>query len=373
MRAEDLYRSMNGIDDNIIMKCSIRSARTGKRVHIPRTLLAAACILFIAASAVTVNAAIRHFWGRGMAGLLMGNEAQQQELTEQGQAIVYPEEKEEPLPSVTHDGITITPDTIIADSRMLYISMKVSGFDYKAPYEPGFSNVNVSFGDNPDSQDSWIDLYGGSFFDGILAGNDGGCVYEDGRPCELDSDGNLITYYTDENGDLEYIMECGAMWQNKSLLGQTIHVSLKDLGYFYEKCNLTVTNEGDWSFDLKVPSTDNSQTIQLNKQVGDTGFTIDTVDISPVSIKVNYSVNGQVKVHEDNNEIPFFQGVIYKDGTKYKYLADCGGDGFDETDPHKAYCYRGFSRVIDISQVRTLIFNIFSEDGESQECEVELQ
>ena len=119
------------------------------------------------------DAAIHHYWGRGMTGNLQASDTKQQELTENGIATVYRE-------------------------------------------EPGFDMVDVYQGDDPEE------------------------------------DGSIISYYTDSSGDMEYIIQAGIVDLNDSLLGKTIHVNFKDLGFF-SKGKFTPAVEGNWNFRMILP------------------------------------------------------------------------------------------------------------------------
>jgi hypothetical protein len=101
--------------------------------------------------AATAAAAIHHFWGRGLSGTLKSTDTQQQLLTEQGQAIIFPELIDYSSYQVTDQGITISPDTVVADEKFAYISFKVSGFEIEANEEPGVE-IDYYLGDNKDDE-----------------------------------------------------------------------------------------------------------------------------------------------------------------------------------------------------------------------------
>ena len=368
MRSRDLYLSMVGIDDTVLAK-AYRYSDGKKVVKFHRRLSFVACICFALLATATAAAAIHHFWGRGMSGALKSSDAQQQALTEQGQAIVYPELTDYSSYQVTDQGITISPDTVVADDKFAYVSFKVSGFDITDTQEPG-ADVNYYLGDDKDSEASWVNG-SSSFYDGIMIDDNGMGVYEDGSPLDPDGDG-FIGRYLDENGDLEYVIQIQSIDGLNQILGNTLHVEFSALGIYGGKADFDKMVEGTWNFELLLPSTSNAQTITVNKDVPESNFTITTIDISPVSITVNYKVNGKVEAEDDCLGIPEFTGFVMKDGTRLPYVGNGGSTGFtDETDEY-AVCASCFDRVIDISEVQSLL--LWPTDcGGVDQVEVEIQ
>lgn len=370
MKSRDLYISMIGIDDTILAKAS-RYSSGKKVVKFHKRLSFVACICLILLASVTAVAAIRHFWGRGMSGYLKSTDEQQQVLTEQGQAIVYPELADYSSYQVTDRGVTIAPDTVVVDDNFAYISFKVSGLNVKETDEPA-AELDYYLGDDPNSESSWVNG-SSSFYDGLTIDENGKIAYADGSEAKIGEDGNTICHYIDEDGNLEYIIEIQSVEGLNSILGSTLHVNFSDLGIYSGKCEFESYVSGNWDFTLELPSVSNTQTIEVNKEVPNSNFVIETIDISPVSITVNYKVNGKVKPQaEDCSGIPQFTGFVLKDGTRLPYVANAGSDGFTDDTEEYAVCTRGFDQVIDISQVQALV--LWPDDyGEHDMVEVEIQ
>ena len=370
MRSEDLFKAMNGIDDKIIADTYKYSTRI-KVVKAGKNLPLAACIgiALFATLTVTAVAAIHHFWGRGMNGIVKSTDVQQQALTEQGQAIVYSEEPDYSAYKVTDQGVTIVPETIIADAHYAYVSFKVSGLEVKGLEEPG-ADVTYYLGDDPDDVNSWLNG-SSSFFDGIVPDENGMGEYEDGTPFQTTENGELITHYVDENGDLQYIMMLSTPDMSDSLLGKKLHVEFNELGIYTGKCEFTGTVQGKWIFDLELPKVSNAQVITVNKQVPGTSFTIDTIEITPISIAVNYTVDGKLEQYEDCNGIPEFMGVGLKDGTDYKYIQNGGSSYYTDDSMEKAISSACFQRIIDVSEVRSLFIRTSDYDN-AEIVEIEL-
>ena len=314
--------------------------------------IAGVCILAI--SSISVAAAVHHYWGRGMSGNLQASDTKQRELTETGIAKVYREDPEYPSLAVTDHGITVTPETVIVDDRFAYMSFRISGYSVADGAEPGFDMVDVYQGDNPEDDGSWINMYGGTMYDGIIPDENGHPVYEDGSPLEFNEDGSIISYYTDSNGDMEYIIQAGIVDLNDSLLGKTIHVNFKDLGVF-SKGKFTPAVEGKWNFEMVLPDVSSARDIEVGQKVEGTGFVMESISISPVSIKVNYSVIETSEIKEDELGIPEVKGVVLKDGTRIPYLTEGGRIGYTDSSRTIAYHMAGYDRVIDVDEIAALI------------------
>ena len=324
----------------------------GKRIYkMQAAAVAGICIL--AVSSISVIAAIHHYWGRGMNGNIQASDAQQQELTEQNIAKVYREEPDSSSLAVTDNGITVKPDTVVVDERFAYMSFSISGYHVEDGTEPGFGMVTVYQGDNPEDESAWVNMYG-SMYDGIIPDENGSPVYEDGSPLESDENGRIISHYTDSNGDMEYIIQASVVNENDSLLGKTMHVNFQNLGT-RSRGAFTPAVEGNWDFAITLPDVSSSRTITVGQKVGGTGFTLETIDISPISMKANYSVEEAPEGHEDDLGIPEVRGVVLKDGTRLPYLTDGGSMGYTDSSRKNACHMAGYDRVIDVDEVAALI------------------
>ena len=315
-------------------------------------VIAGICIL--AVSSISAAAAIHYYWGRGMQGNLQASDTKQRELAENGVAKVYREDPDYPSLAVTDNGITVAPDTVIVDERFVYMSFSISGYSVADGEEPGFDMVDVYQGDDPENESSWINMYGGTMYDGIIPDENGKPVYEDGSPLKYYEDGSIISHYTDSNGDMEYIIQAGIVDQNDSLLGKKIHVNFTNLGVF-SKGKFASTVEGNWNFEMILPDVSSGRDVAVGTEVEGTGFVMESISISPISMKVNYSVIKAPESHEDENGIPRVKGVVLKDGTRLPYLTDGGRTGYTDSTRTSAYHMAGYDRVIDVDEVAALI------------------
>ena len=336
-------------DTGYMKKTNIRGRKSLKT---QAAAIVGVCIL--AASSISATAAIHYYWGRGMNGNLQASDTQQQVLTDIGIAKVYSEEPDSTSLAVTDNGITVAPDTVIVDDRFVYMSFRISGYSVADGEEPGFDMVDIYQGDDPEDDGSWVNMYGGMMYDGIIPDENGKPVYEDGSPLEFNEDGSIISYYTDSNGDMEYIIQAGIVNLTDSLLGKKIHVNFTNLGVFSRR-KFTPAVEGNWNFEMVLPDVSSARDIEVGQRVEGTGFVMESISISPVSMKVNYSVIEVPEIKEDELGIPEVKGVVLKDGTRIPYLTEGGRIGYTDSTGSNAYHMAGYDRVIDVDEVAALI------------------
>ena len=310
-------------------------------------------ICILAVSSISAIAAMHHYWGRGMNGNIQASDEQQQVLTEKNIAKVYSEEPDSSSLAVTNNGVTIEPDTVIVDERFVYMAFRISGYSVADRMEPGFDMVNVYQGDNPEDESAWVNM-SGTMYDGIIPDENGRPVYEDGTSIESYEDGSIISHYTDDNGNMEYIIQASVVDKNDSFLGKTMHVEFKNLGTL-SKAAFTPAVDGDWNFEINLSDVSSSQNIKVGQKVEGTGFTMENIDISPISMKVNYSVNAIPVENEDDLGIPEVMGVVLKDGTRIPYLTNGGALGYTDSSKSNAYQMAGFDRVVDVDEIAALI------------------
>lgn len=253
------------------------------------------------------------------------------------------------------------------DKYFAHISFSVKGYDLAKGDEPGFGDWDIGVKGEKAPGDT--QAYG-EFYDGIVCDENGYPVYEDGTPIEEDENGKMILHYVDKDGNLEFVASLGVADQKDSLLGKTICCKLKDLGTLY-KTSFALAKEGNWNFEIKLPDVSTASNITVGKNIEGTPFTMDTIELSPISIRINYSVNGKIEIKEDTNQVPLFKGVVLKDGKKLPFLGDAGGSGYDDDAMKKAYSLRSFVQVIDPDQVQALIMQTNDAGGDTIEVPIQ--
>ena len=351
-------------EDIVCMKKTHTSR--GKMFKTQAAVIVGVCILAI--SSISAVAAIHHYWGRGMNGNIQASDEQQQVLTEKNIAKVYSEEPDSPSLAVTNNGVTIEPDTVIVDERFVYMAFRISGYSVADRMEPGFEMVNVYQGDNPEDESAWVNM-SGTMYDGIIPDENGVLVYEDGTSIESYEDGSIISHYTDDNGNMEYIIQASVVDRNDSFLGKTIHVEFKNLGTISKGALITAV-DGDWNFEINLSDVSSTQNIKVGQKVEGTGFMLEDINISPISIKVNYSVSAAPVEKEDDLGIPEVKGVVLKDGTRIPYLINPGRVGYTDSDKSNAYQIAGFARVVDVDEIAALIVMTSYENEKVKTLEI---
>lgn len=331
--------------------------------RIKSQVAAATAVCVLAVGGVSAVAAIHHNWGRGMSGNIQATDTEQQKLTDDGVAVVYPEKEEYEALKVTSNGVTIVPDTVIVDAQFAYLSFTISGYEVVEGEEPGFEDVNIT------SDDMGINMSGG-MYDGIVSNEEGAPVYEDGSELQFTDSGDIVSHYYDENGNLEYFIQAHIAEAGDTMLGKTVKVDFKNLGSLY-KTEFTDGVEGDWNFEITLPSVSSAKEFDVNKAIDGTSFTLTKLEISPVSLNATYTTDNAPEANQDDLEVPCVKGVVLKDGSRIPYLTDGGSIGYTDDSKTEAYNILGYDRVIDVDNVKALIISPTGNTSDTVEVDIQ--
>ena len=331
--------------------------------RIKSQVAAAAAVCVLAVGGVSAVAAIHHNWGRGMSGNIQATDTEQQKLTDDGVAVVYPEKEEYEALKVTNNGVTIVPDTVIVDAQFAYLSFTISGYNLPEGEEPGFEDVNIT------SDDMGINMSGG-MYDGIVCNEEGAPVYEDGSELKFTDNGDIVNHYYDENGNLEYFIQAHIAEAGDTMLGKTVKVDFKNLGSLY-KTEFTDGVEGDWNFEITLPSVSSAREFDVNKAIDETSFTLTKLEISPVSLNATYTTDNAPEANQDDLGVPCVKGVVLKDGSRLPYLTDGGSIGYTDDSKTEAYNILGYDRVIDVDNVKALIISPTGNTSDTVEVDIQ--
>ena len=337
------------------------SKKNTRRIKSQVAAVAAVCVL--AAGGVSAVAAIHHNWGRGMSGNIQATDTEQQKLTDDGVAVVYPEKEEYENLKVTNNGVTIAPNTVIVDAQFAYLSFTISGYNLNEGEEPGFEDVNMT------SDDMEINMFGG-MYDGIVCNEEGAPVYEDGSELQFTDSGDIVSHYYDENGNLEYFIQAHIAEAGDTMLGKTVKVDFKNLGTLY-KTEFTDGVEGDWNFEITLPSVSSAREFDVNKAIDGTSFTLTKLEISPVSLNATYTTDNAPEANQDDLGVPCVKGVVLKDGSRIPYLTDGGSIGYTDDSKTEAYNILGYDRVIDVDNVKALIISPTGNTSDTVEVDIQ--
>ena len=372
-----------------------KEKRGGRRFRMPAAAIAGVCIL--AASSVSAAAALHYYWGRGMNGQLQASEEQQRKLVEQGIAKVYEtqqgskaqdgwkasaEDAVSDVPAVTCDGVTIAPETVVADEKFAYLSFRISGFQAEAWEVVSAGLPEIYLADDPDGENSWVNM-SGHIYTGITADEEGDLVYDDGTPVAYDEEGRTLNRYTDENGDMSFVVQAsigGRGGSQDSLLGRTLHLGFQDVKAVEyttdaagrHKPVIQSWTSGKWEFDVPLPDVSAAKHIAVGAPVEGTAFTVESIDLSPISVRVNYEVDGAPEAEQDENGVPTVRSLILRDGTRLPDMAGAGGKGYLDSVKSRAWDMTGFDRVVDVDEVAGLILSVLDGGNEYRTADVML-
>ena len=216
---------------------------------------------------------------------------------------------------------------------------------------------------------------GAGFYDGIIAGEDGMPVRASDGSSALDENGDMMYYYVQEDGSMEFDINMNNYSEKGFFIGKDIQVELKDLGTV-DKAEFTKTLEGTWSFEWTLGGADTAKTYTLNQPLGDSGATIQTVEISPISVYAEYNFPIQKETITGENEdgttsesttfkeAPPLMGIKLKDGTVIKNMYMGGGMIGYQNNSSDDYVYAyATDRIIDPDQIAYFLFVKDISDG----------
>ena len=115
------------------------------------------------------------------------------------------------------------------------------------------------------------------------------------------------------------------------------------------------------NFTIQLPSVSSGKTIDVGKQIEGTDFVLKDVNISPLSIRLDYTSEHSHEINGDVLGIPDFVGVVLKDGTRLGYLDGGNILGYTDESLTDAYGQSNFRKVIDPDQVAFLL--IYQSDS----------
>ena len=336
MKREDLFNLISDISPEFIDELN---ESVEKKKHSNKAVIITICAV-VAIAGATVFAAAKHNFGRGMSSLQI-DESQQQSLVETSAAIIYETQEDFPDLAVTAEDVTITPVSVIADERCAYISFKVSGFTYEdLNNEPIFDWVYVyADEDHTEELDST-----GSFDDGLVSDGADGYAYYDGTPIETNEYGGPIPRYFDDNNDLYYLMCVSSHNIDDNMLGKTLYIKFTCLAESW-KTQIISSVDGEWNIDVELPVQSTSVHKEVQREIEDSPYYLDSIDISPVSVRLNYTTS------EPGRDMPFFTAVVLDDGREL-WL---NNDSLNGWDGQNAYTNVYFAQVIDPDHVTALL------------------
>ena len=231
--------------------------------------------------------------------------------------------------SVTHNGVTVKLTQAMVDQYHIVVSVRVEGLPENTTESTGFAETRMQF-------------IGEEKFGSMGRG-------------ELKA----------EEGALEWAYTIRPRNQQDPVpgwfFGKQLEIRLTDLEVFVGKeQGSTKIMEGDWVLRWTVHGTEDTTVFELNKELGNTGATVTTVTITPISVETRYEFAKQVHQVEGggttHKDPPVLRGVVLKDGTVYTQLTGrelmrytAGSD--------TEYIITGQAQyMLDVNEIESLLF-----------------
>lgn len=329
----------------------IQQKNTGKgEKMIRKSMWGTVAAAMLALSTVTVCAAAYMNWSSGM--------EEQFDATDEQKAFLEEQEMVKPMSSsVTMEGITVTAQQSIADSRFAHLSFRVEGYEVKEGgiLQPDFETVHVTV----DGKEGFV--LRNAFFNNWHITNDERTYTNDDTPIQRRRDGTLVERYRNDDGSMEYIISVMKNFEESSLIGKKVHVELENLGAHVRYSSAFRKEvEAVWSFDFTLEGSEQVRSKVMSQPLGDSGATVTKVELSPISFYVEYDCPDRIKMQGGKATInvdpaPPLVGVRLKDGTLITGAMAGASEG-NVLDDDKYVYYGTINRIIDPQEVDTLLF-----------------
>lgn len=348
--------TLHGLEETNIMEKTTMKKKKGALVAIA---VAAALALGVAGAAY---AAGWFGWSRDLEHEMHTTEIQRQYAEEIGLAAapIAAEPTDNSVTSVTENGVTVTAAQTLVDNYYAMLSFRIDGFELPEGAQPYayFSGILMDGELPPLNCDA-------GFYNGIVTGDDGSPVYDDGSPLRFNDDGELETHYVDENGSLVYQISLSGSNEPGYYLGKEIEVVFTNFGYMDETGVYPAVVEGDWTLRWTLTGSDAIRTVAMDTEIGGTGVILKEAEISPISLRVLVQTDGVWEGYKTMDSFyPWLAGVRLKDGTVYKQLfLGPGHEGYYDLDACLYDIGFGIDRILDPGEVEALVFITGPEDG----------
>lgn len=326
----------------------IEKKPSGKRIKFRVfAAVAAACALCTA----TVAAKEVFKWSDALLEIFQPSKEQQQELVEEGfvQGVGQ---------SVTQNGVTVTLQEALQDSRSVYML-----FEVETP-ESIVMDDTVEFENGLNLMINGKDIFDALQEEGIMtSGSGGGGFVSMNKYGEKEEDASHKRYY-----EICY----NIMGAECDFSGRTLEVTLENLMMGGDKALPgKVVAEGTWSFEWQVGDIGSEKRIEINKTYDFGGYEIciESLDISPLGYVIYADYDDAMKVEEDERNTFTYTGddpgmeidarigiraVEYQDGTKVELMYG-GGGGADPDKENSVYkVQERFGQVVDVENLKAV-------------------
>lgn len=312
-----------------------------KKRHFGAVTAAAAVLI---CTSITAAAAVFFHWNNIVVEKFEIDEVQQERLVEEGVA-------HEVNASVTDQGVTISTEQALMDSKYIYLLIKIEApEDIILPDSLFFEKFELTLdGRQPDFS------YGAGVMD--------------------ENTNDNISYWEIWINNMVFAQD----FQNK-ILG----IHFENLTKNVEKANSgTKLIDGKWDLEWNMVYEDSETVFELNKEVPEFGMTVKSIALSPISIEVLYdwekkkipidamNENGEAFIAYEYVEPPVVIAFRMKDGSRQEIgISGPGITGYIDEKTASEYRWSvGMGKVVTVSDVEAVIF---SELGGEREVEVTL-
>ncbi len=331
--------------DEALEQIKARSAHGRKRAPLKKKRMvfiaaAAAAVLSVSVAAAYMN------WSKGMDGMINAGDSQKNTAVQTGLAD-FPEVYAE------DGGVRITAEQSIVDNNYALISLRIDGVDIEKGEEPNFENVKLTV-------------------DGETVAYEAGFIGEFTGAAATEG-------FAEEDGSLEYMLLISADYEGQ-LIDKDIHIELDGFGLYKEKTTLISSIEGKWELDWTLRGSDIIYKAEINKAVGNSGLTLKSVEISPISIKAVFDYpkqttyetvidteTGEEITTEEYVQPAVFVGLGLKDGTiMTDILQGMGEEGYinDSEFVQKS----AINTILDVDKIeKLLVWDLTGADKDAEE------
>lgn len=165
--------------------------------------------------------------------------------------------------SATSNGVTVTAETVVGDRTNIAVVFSIERDDGK-PFDEALSSLMFESGSS-------------IHVDGMRAAN-GGSYFYDADP---------------DDDSVQYVVKLSFDTDDGTVIGKTARVSLSNLMVLGDE-GATMVTEGSWNLKFTIDYEDTTRDLEAGYDVdlNGMGAHIDSVELSPIGIVVEYTVEG---------------------------------------------------------------------------------
>lgn len=282
--------------------------------------------VFVGGGSMTALGAACMHWSQGLQTKMNVSEEQMLELQNaENTPVSFPQVSD------TQGDITVSVAQCLVDENDVQVALYVEGYELEC--EPELERLTI-------------------LLDGQRVGNCEWSFYA--------TDGSLKQQAAD--GRLELDLRLSPVDENgkavTNLIGKNIDIQLENLG----------EHTGVWNLNWTLESTSAVMEAQVNEVLGNSGATVCSVKVSPMSVKIYYDFprqeiqqvvageNGMDKEYTTTAEPPRFVGIKMTDGTVYTQMFNGGTFGYEDAASSIYVAKVSFSRIVNPEEVQSLLF-----------------